>query len=627
MGRAFVIFMLNVRYFIAVGVGAALALTGMAEAIAQPEQVGAAEVVQPSSPQASVSPAPVQTSTSPAPASTSPAGSSSPPAASISAKDLLPLNPNPDPLNLPSEPDQVTVTLTQPLSLSQAQELARRNNLTLQVSELQLRQSQAALRQALSSLFPNLSLQTNFARTQSPGSQFTSPNFQFQQQQQLQQFQFQQQQLQFQQQQQEAVNILQLQLSNLQQRFEGPQLISFNDQQNLELQQIINQLQLSASEAANPPTLPLFTPSPLLSTTQSITGGFGGGGGGTTTNTLTANLSLVYNLYSSGQRQASIRAGREQVRSSELAVQQQTEQLRLDVSNDYYNAQQADVQVRIAQAAVENAQINLRDTQALERAGIGTLFDVLQAQVQLANSQQNLTQALSLQRTSRRQLVQRLNISQQADISLADPVQVAGEWTLSLEETIVLALRNRAELEQLLAQRNIAVQNRRIALSNLGPSVNLFASFNTLDRLFDDFTPRYGYSVGLQVNWTFFDGGSARASAAQQEANIAIAETEFANTKNQIRFQVERAYFTLQANLQNIQTARTAVTQATEGLRLARLRFQAGVGTQADVTDAQTNLTQAQGNLLAATLNYNRALAVLERAVGYTITVTPARQS
>jgi outer membrane protein TolC len=71
----------------------------------------------------------------------------------------------------------------------------------------------------------------------------------------------------------------------------------------------------------------------------------------------------------------------------------------------------------------------------------------------------------------------------------------------------------------------------------------------------------------------------------------------------------------LQANKDNIDTARLAVTQAEESLRLARLRFQAGVGTQTDVINAQSALTQARGNLLTAIIEYNRSLAALRRAV------------
>jgi Outer membrane protein len=257
----------------------------------------------------------------------------------------------------------------------------------------------------------------------------------------------------------------------------------------------------------------------------------------------------------------------------------------------------------------------LRDAQALERAGIGTRFDVLRAQVQLANSQQQLTNAISQQQVNRRQLAQILNISPAIDLAAADPVDAAGEWNLSLEDSIVLAFRNRAELEQQLARRELAEQQKRLALSALGPTLSVSAQYQLTDSFGDTLGPASGYAVQAGIRWRLFDGGAARASANQQEANIAIAEANFANVRNQVRFQVEQAYSSLLANRSNITTARAAVEQATEALRLARLRFQAGVGTQTDVINAETDLTNAQGNLVSAILGYNRSLATLQRAV------------
>ncbi|NQZ64794.1 TolC family protein, partial [Crocosphaera sp.] len=52
-----------------------------------------------------------------------------------------------------------------------------------------------------------------------------------------------------------------------------------------------------------------------------------------------------------------------------------------------------------------------------------------------------------------------------------------------------------------------------------------------------------------------------------------------------------------------------------EALRLARLRFQAGVGTQTDVINAQRDLSQARGNFLQAIIQYNQSLNALQRSV------------
>lgn len=324
---------------------------------------------------------------------------------------------------------------------------------------------------------------------------------------------------------------------------------------------------------------------------------------------------LSYDIYTSGERSSRIRAAEEQIRLNELQLEQTAQQLRLDVANDYYNLQAADELVRINQSAVTNAQASLRDAQALEQAGVGTRFDVLRSEVQLANATQELTNALSQQQNSRRQLAARLSLAQSVSLAAAEPVQIAGLWNLPLEDSIVLAFRNRAELQQQLAQRNISEAQRRIALSQLGPRVSVSTNYNVLDVFDDGSGLADGYSLGANVSLNLYDGGAARARARQEEANIAIAETNFADTRNQVRFEVEEAYNTLQSNLANIQTASVALEQAREALRLARLRFQAGVGTQTEVIDAENDLTNAEGNRVTAILDYNRALARLQRAI------------
>ncbi|NEQ73513.1 MAG: TolC family protein [Okeania sp. SIO2C9] len=328
-----------------------------------------------------------------------------------------------------------------------------------------------------------------------------------------------------------------------------------------------------------------------------------------------------YDLGLGKARSARIGIAREQMHLRELELERVSEQLRFDVSDEYYDLQEADGRVRIGEAAVANARKSLEDAEALERAGVGTRFDVLQAQVTLSNEQQNLTNAFRDQRTAQRRLVERLNISQLINLTAADPIEPAGSWPLSLDETIVSAFQNRAELEQQLVQRDLSDEQRKLALSAVRPSLNFFATYNVLALTTDNLSPfaargwADGTTVGFNFRWNFFDGGAARAAARQSILDQDIAENRFEQVRNQVRREVEEAFFGLEASFENISTAELGVEQAREALRLARLRFQAGVGTQLEVIDAETDLTRAENNLLTAIIDYNRSLSELQRAV------------
>ncbi|NEP82764.1 MAG: TolC family protein [Okeania sp. SIO3B3] len=339
------------------------------------------------------------------------------------------------------------------------------------------------------------------------------------------------------------------------------------------------------------------------------------------TTTFINEFRFDYDLGVGKARSARIGIAREQMHLRELELERVSEQLRFDVSDEYYDLQEADGRVRIGEAAVANATKSLEDAEALERAGVGTRFDVLQAQVTLSNEQQNLTNALRDQRTAQRRLVERLNISQLINLTAADPIEPAGSWPLSLDETIVSAFQNRAELEQQLVQRDLSDEQRKLALSAVRPSLNFFATYNILASTTDDLSPFVargwadGTTVGFSFRWNFFDGGAARAAARQSIIDRDIAENRFEQVRNQIRREVEQAFFGLEASFENISTAELGVEQAREALRLARLRFQAGVGTQLEVIDAETDLTRAENNLLTAIIDYNRSLSELQRAV------------
>lgn len=326
---------------------------------------------------------------------------------------------------------------------------------------------------------------------------------------------------------------------------------------------------------------------------------------------------LNYDIFTSGLRPAQIEAAERRSRTAELQLEQTREELRLQVSNDYYNLQNADSQVAINEAAVRNAEANLRDSRAQETAGLGTRFDTLRAEVNLANAQQQLRNSQATQEINRRQLAQRLSLSETATLTAADPVQPAGTWTIPLEDSIVLAYKNRAELEEQLVQREISQAQIRAARAQNGVTLGFVASYDfsrsgTVDT---DANNSDNYSLGLQARWNLFDGGATNAQISQRERDREIAEARFAQNRNQIRFQVEQAFANLQANFANINTTQQSVAQAEEALRLAILRFQAGVGTQTDRISAEAALTQAQGNRVSAIIGYNQALAQLRRAV------------
>jgi outer membrane protein TolC len=338
---------------------------------------------------------------------------------------------------------------------------------------------------------------------------------------------------------------------------------------------------------------------------------------GASSTPLTASIQATYNIFSGGANGARVEAARGQVRLDQLDVDRIALRVRSDVITAYYDLQEADEQLKINDAAVKNSERSLRDARLQEQAGLGTKFDVIRAEVQKATAEQDVVRISSQQQNARKRLAQIFNSTKDVEYISSEEVTPRGTWTMSLENSISLALNNRPEIKQVKIRSMIRKEQINVARAGDQPRIDLVASYG----LRKDFEQSVGfadnYSVGAQVRWDFFDGGAASASAAQTQAlNDKDEDEKKVGISNaQVRLQVEQAYNTLIADQKNINTSTGGLKQAEESLRLARLRFAAGVGTQTDVISAETELTRARSNRLRAVIGYNRSLSTLRNAV------------
>ena len=306
--------------------------------------------------------------------------------------------------------------------------------------------------------------------------------------------------------------------------------------------------------------------------------------------------------------------------------------LRLQASLAYFDLQTADDQVQIGQEGVRASLVSLRDARARFQAGVATKLEVLEAETQLARDEQLLTNALAIQATARRTLASLLDLPQDVTPTAADPARVIGTWLPSLQESIVASFAFREELDQILLDISIANSAANAGLGRVQPFlriVNRLGFGNSHTNTFSTSTKplpsqivtpitswNVDNSVGLNINWSIYDGGSAQATYREQKQKAQENRFLFAQKRNTIRADVERSFYELDKNNRNILTTSREVISTRESLRLARLRFQAGVTTQREVVDTQRDLTQAEVRYSTAISDYNKALVELRRRTG-----------
>ncbi len=303
-------------------------------------------------------------------------------------------------------------------------------------------------------------------------------------------------------------------------------------------------------------------------------------------------------------------------------------ELRLQSSTNYFQLQRQDEQVRIGQQSVRASLLSLRDARARYQAGVATKLEVLEAQTQLARDRLVLSDGLAGQARARRSLAALLDLPQDVTPTAADPSRVLGIWQPSLQESIVAAYAFREELDQFILDISINNSNANAALAAVQPVLSIFNNFNTsktqgqsgqlaMDSIdMDDYSWNVSNAVGLSATWAIFDGGRARAQYRQNKQRAEQSKFNFASERDRIRTQVEDSFYNLNKASQNIHTSSIEVLSTAESLRLARLRFQAGVTTQREVVDTQRDLTSAEVRYANAITDYNTSLAQLRRRTG-----------
>lgn len=339
------------------------------------------------------------------------------------------------------------------------------------------------------------------------------------------------------------------------------------------------------------------------------------------------NIGISWDLINP-QRVPQIAAARDQYEKAQNQYLIALRDLRLQVAQAYFDLQLADETVRIGQESVRASLVSLKDARARFQAGVSTKLEVLQAETQLARDQQLLTSALADQSVTRRTLAALLDLPAQVTPTAKEPARVIASWLPSLQESIVAAYAFREELDQILLDISIANSNANASLASAQPFLSIVNTFGwdrsngqtniPTDRSINMGAYTYGLdnSFGLNLSWNLFDGGRAAAGYRQQKQVAEENRFRFASRRDQIRLEVETSFYELLKNTRNITTTSREVMSARESLRLARLRFQAGVTTQREVVDTQRDLTQAEVRYASAVTDYNRRLAELRRRTG-----------
>jgi outer membrane protein TolC len=293
--------------------------------------------------------------------------------------------------------------------------------------------------------------------------------------------------------------------------------------------------------------------------------------------------------------------------------------LALKVKQAYFDILIADKGIEVAEKDVEARESNLKVVRSFYNVGMIPINDVLRAEVELANAQQNLVTARNTARLAR----STFNIVLSRPIN--EPVDVEDILAYKPErgefgEYVGNALEKRPEMKLININILQADQETRLVKSKYYPEVALTWEYiregEDPDVSGDDFHQDPRWQATAALSWTFWEWGKTHYEVKEKESlKRELMQTKRALEDN-IRLEVKDAILRLENAEENIPTTEKAVEQAEENLRVNEERYKAQVTTITEVLDAQSLLTQARVNYYRALYNHNLARASLERALG-----------
>ena len=332
-------------------------------------------------------------------------------------------------------------------------------------------------------------------------------------------------------------------------------------------------------------------------------------------------IQINQNIWSGWKNQANFSAARLANDSAFYSLRQTIDKVVADTKKLFYDVIFNRALIRVREESVAVLQSQLQDQQSRFEAGTVPRFNVLQAEVALANAIPPVIQARNALRISQFALVKQLGLDYPSDPALV-PIDVLGQLDydpikIDLAKSVFTALTRNPSLK--VQRQNILIGNEQLkaALSGFQPTLNATAGYQAFSvptsSSLDDAVN--GLFFGVTGSWNIFDGLATIGATQAARASLQQSMINYDNGARGIELDVQRAVSNLIEAQEVIDSQRANVVQATEALRLSRERLDAGAGTQLDVLNAQVSLLQAQTTELEGRFRYITALAEYNRVL------------
>jgi len=337
----------------------------------------------------------------------------------------------------------------------------------------------------------------------------------------------------------------------------------------------------------------------------------------------TTDLTVTQPIYNGGAVFAAWGAAKLYKKFAGYQLEQKTMDLKLNVIKAYYGVVMADELQRVAKQSVDLAEANLDVVQKMENQGTVSDFEVLMAQVRLANMKPQYIQAEAASKLAHQSLNNLigldLNTNLQLVFTIDSTMYLLPEYDLDSLKTVALGRRP----EMLMASTQTKMLKKGVSVARAGyrPSINFLTTLQFQAQYDNDRWPRRddwfrSYYSGISVSIPIFDSWRTPAKVKQAKIDLSQSKLTESDLRDKLKLDVEQSWWNYMKARESITAQGKAVEMAKRGLDIARVRYENGVGTQLELFEAEVALTSAENNRVTAFYDLVTGYASLMRALG-----------
>ncbi|MGE5852273.1 MAG: TolC family protein, partial [Deltaproteobacteria bacterium] len=334
-----------------------------------------------------------------------------------------------------------------------------------------------------------------------------------------------------------------------------------------------------------------------------------------------SQASFNMTLYNFGKREGNVQAARETLDATREDYASTSQDVVLAIKQAYYTYLTAQAIVNVRKDTVRSRNLLVKQAQGFYEVGTRARIDVARAEANLYSAQADLIAAENAVKIAWVTLRNAMGSPRLPEQPVADDSPEV-TFSMNLAGARDVAFDSRSELKSFEAQKRAADQLLATARRGHLPDIIFDAAYGrrhvSNDGNLNTFPLLPAWQVQLTLNIPIFDGfrTTNRVQETLHNYNNVAAQEE--DRRQQIALEVEQSYLRVVETQERIKSTESAAKAAKENLDLAQGRYEVGVGSIIEITDAENLYTDAQTTYIRTIYDYKIADAQLARAMGDT---------